>query len=116
MNPVLFPWIAEIGLMTYRSMTGQRFALTRNAPGVTGPFALGVVKSTGPKRPPLPSELIATYVVFGGASMLGESSNPNTRRIGSLIAWGLVLATGLMMAGGGTPTLPQGSYPNTAVA
>ena len=99
MNPVVIPWLAEIGIMTYRSLSGEYFSVTKG-----NGFSLQVKKTSGPKRPPLPSELLATFVIFGTYSVVGDSSNPQTRRIGALLAWGTVLATFLMLTSGGTTT------------
>lgn len=50
---------------------------------------------TGPKRRlPLPSELLATFIVFGGLSV--AAGNATLRRPANVAAWGLVLATVLV--------------------
>jgi len=66
MNTVAWPWMAEIGIMSWRS----------------------VVKD---KRPPLPSELLATFVIFGAFSLVSIRQP----KIGSALGWGIVIATGL---------------------
>lgn len=66
MTPVLLAWGAEAAIITVRDLTG-------------------------PKRFPLPSEFLATFVVFGGLSVLSESST--FRGAANATAWGLVLAT-----------------------
>jgi hypothetical protein len=65
-NPVFLAWGAEIGVITVRDLAGQR-------------------------RLPLPSELLATFVVFGGLSVI--AGNPTARPAANATAWGLVLAT-----------------------
>lgn len=57
-------WLAEVGIISVRDLVG-------------------------PKRPPLPSELLATFVVFGGLGLAsGEAQRP-----AAAVAWGIVLAT-----------------------
>lgn len=107
MNPVVLPWLAEIGIITYRTMTGQRFTLTTSG-GVSG---FGVVKGSGPKRPPLPSELLSTFIVFGAYSLIGTSGNSDMHRVAALLGWGTVLATILVMTGS-----PQSASQQTAAA
>lgn len=41
------------------------------------------------KRPPLPSELLSSFIVFGGLSMLSVAAPVPA----GLVAWGLVVAT-----------------------
>lgn len=64
MNAVVLPWLAEIGLITWRDM--------RNA-----------------KHPPLPSELLSTFVIFGALSLIPEEYGT----LSALAGWGLVVAT-----------------------
>lgn len=42
-------------------------------------------------RPPFPSELIAVFIIFGGAGLLG-AWDP---RVGAVFGWGVVVATAL---------------------
>lgn len=70
MNPVIMAWLAEVGIITWRS-----------------------VKSDS--RPPLPSELLATFIAFGSLSLLANSAN--FEKSANLIAGGLVLATFLKL-------------------
>jgi hypothetical protein len=79
MDPLLLPWVVEIGLISYRDMT-QGNASQGDKPE---------------KRPPLPSELAATFVVFGAFTLV-SAANP---RLGGLLGWGIVLATGLQVFG-----------------
>lgn len=59
-------WGVEVGIITLRDLTG-------------------------PRRLPLPSEILATFIVFGGLSVIGGS--PSGRRPAAAIGWGLVVAT-----------------------
>lgn len=69
MGTIAAPWFAEFVLISYRAVRKQH-------------------------RPPLPSELLAVFVVFGAFSLIGESQP----KIGSLLGWGVVLATALDVA------------------
>lgn len=66
MGAVMAAWLAEIGIIAVRDLTG-------------------------PKRIPLPSELLATFVVFGGLGLVSESET--ARGPAATTAWGLVIAT-----------------------
>lgn len=66
MSPVAAPWIAQLVLMSWRSVKRD-------------------------KRPPLPSEVLASFVFFGTVSLIGNSQP----RIASVLGWGIVVATGL---------------------
>jgi hypothetical protein len=86
MNPIVWPWMVEIGLITYRSVTGEHISFTLK--GAT-------TQNTGVKRPPLPSELLASFVAFGMFAAIAEKD----KRIGSLLGWGIVVATAITMFG-----------------
>lgn len=96
MNPIVWPWMIEVGLVTYRSFTGLHFT-----PGkITQSKGQGIkagsgVWSTGNKRPPLPSELLAVMIVFGLFSIVAQKD----ARIGSFLGWGIVIATGITLFG-----------------
>lgn len=62
----MLAWGAEVGIIAIRDLVG-------------------------PRRLPLPSELLATFIVFGGLSVLSESST--FKGAANATAWGLVLAT-----------------------
>lgn len=64
MNGVVLPWLAEIGIISWRT-----------------------VKQDG--RPPLPSEIVATFIVFGSISLLANSQP----QLASALGWGFVIAT-----------------------
>lgn len=68
MNAVGAAWLAEIAFIVIRDFAG-------------------------PKRPPLPSELLATFVVFGALGVI--AGNGTARRPAVAAAWGLVVATAL---------------------
>jgi hypothetical protein len=59
-------WLVEVGIISVRDFVGS-------------------------KRPPLPSELLATFVVFGGLGLVGESQT--WKGAAGATAWGIVLAT-----------------------
>lgn len=64
MNPIVTPWIAEVVILSVRSVRRD-------------------------KRPPLPSEFAATFVIFGGASLIaGKFQQPAV-----LFSWGIVIAS-----------------------
>lgn len=53
---------------------------------------IGVRDLSGPtRRLPLPSELLATFVVFGGLGLISESST--FAGAANATAWGIVIAT-----------------------
>lgn len=66
MNGITAPWVAEVGLITWRTVRKD-------------------------SRPPLPSELLATFIVFGTVSVIAVRQP----RIASVFGWGIVIATGL---------------------
>lgn len=66
MGPVMAAWLVEVGIISVRDLVG-------------------------PRRLPLPSELLATFVVFGGLTLTAQS--PTFRGAANTTAWGLVLAT-----------------------
>lgn len=66
MNTIAIPWGAEIAIITWRSVKDRN-------------------------RPPIPSELLASFIVFGGISLLA----PSQPKIASLMGWGIVIATAL---------------------
>lgn len=68
MNPALAAWAVEIGLITINDLGRNR-------------------------RLPLPSEFLATFIVFGALTAIG--GNPTARRPAGLVAWGLVIATAI---------------------
>lgn len=67
---VVFPWVAEVVLISWRTVRRD-------------------------KRPPLPSELLATFVVFGTASVIGTKYPEFATTFG----WGIVIATALNFGG-----------------
>ncbi|MGH7484002.1 MAG: hypothetical protein ACREMY_00175 [bacterium] len=68
MNPALAAWAVEAGIITIRDLaTSKRF--------------------------PLPSEFLATFIVFGTLTALGGTASG--RRPAAAVAWGLVVATAL---------------------
>lgn len=85
MNLVLAAWTVEAGLISVRDLAQY-------------------------KRLPLPSEFLATFIVFGALAALGGTSSG--RRPAGAVAWGLVIATAINGAetwskpGGGNATVP----------
>jgi hypothetical protein len=96
MNSVMIPWALEIGIINYRTLSGQRDSIISGGQGLS----LKNVKSTGPKRPALPSELLASVIAYGTFSIIADW-NP---RIGGLLAWGITIATFMVLAGSAPPT------------
>lgn len=81
MNPLAAPWGVEMALVTWRSVRQH-------------------------KRPPFPSEYLATFLVFGAFSVLADSQP----KLAQLLGWGMVTATFLNL-------FPNpGSKPNQPVA
>lgn len=110
MNSVMTPWAIEIGLITWRTMTGKRITAVTPfvpLPASSNSTSADAVKTTGPKRPPLPSELLASFVAFGVCAIIADTDRG--RQAGALLAWGLVVATFLNMA----PNLPGANAPTT---
>lgn len=66
MDPLILPWLVEVGIITWRDISQQH-------------------------RPPLPSEMLATFVVFGGFSLIAAQDS----RVGKALGWGIVIATAL---------------------
>ena len=75
MNSILNAWIAEILIITYRGIRQSKFK-NNPLPG----FAL-------------PSEYVATIIVFGALSLVPNDSEWS--RAAGAVGWGLVLATTL---------------------
>lgn len=101
MNSVAIPWLGAIGIISYRTMSGKRDSIVSGgvAPGSSIPSLKNVV-TTGPKRPPLPSELLATVIVFGTCSIIADRDE----RVGTLLAWGFLVAMTLSTIGSGAVT------------
>lgn len=66
MNGLFAAWVAETVLISWRSFTQNR-------------------------RPPLPSEMVAAFVVFGTLGLIAD--NPTARPPAVALGWGLVIAT-----------------------
>jgi hypothetical protein len=73
MNPVFTAWLVELGVIAVRDLTTE-------------------------KRLPLPSELLASGVIFGALG--GMAASPTFGNAAKATAWGLVLAT--LIASGNT--------------
>lgn len=70
---VLTAWLAEIGIITWRDLTGKDPTHTING------F-------------PLPADYLATFVIFGTLGLVGKG-NPGASRAAALAAWAYVIAT-----------------------
>ena len=66
MTPVFAAWLVEVGIIGVRDLSQSR-------------------------RLPVPSELLATFVVFGALGLVAESST--FRQAANVTAWGIVIAT-----------------------
>ena len=73
MGAVLLAWLTEVGLITWRDLTGK-------APGHT---VVGF---------PLPADYLATFIVFGTLGMVPKD-NAGASRAAALAAWAYVIAT-----------------------
>jgi len=103
MNSMVWPFMVETGLISYRSMTGKHLVTSTTrvqAPNFQGPLGSKSVPvgwvDDGIKRPPLPSELLAEFLIFGIFAAIASKD----ARVGALLGWGIVVATGLTMFGG----------------
>ena len=74
MGAVLTAWLAEVGIITYR-------AVKLNASQGAGTLA-GL---------PLPSEYAATFLYYGGLSLVSPSSGAS--QVVGALAWGMTIAT-----------------------
>lgn len=77
-NSLLLAWLAEVGIITWRDLTGK----------VKGHTIEGL---------PLPADYLATFLVFGVLGFVPKS-NPGAARAASLAGWAFVLATYLNVA------------------
>lgn len=73
MSAVLLAWVTEIGLITWRDLTGKA------KDHVISGF-------------PLPADYLATFIVFGTLGMVPRD-NVGASRAAGLAAWAFVLAT-----------------------
>jgi hypothetical protein len=64
MDSLLWPWAVEIGIISWRDFSTQ-------------------------KRPPVPSELLSTFIVFGAFTLVAQAN----QKVGALLGWGIVTAT-----------------------
>lgn len=89
MNWLTVPWITEVVIIGWRDFKNH-------------------------KRPPYPSEFLATFVIFGLLSL--PASNANLQRAAQLFGWGVVLATFFnfvdpTFSGSKPPTTPANPAP-----
>lgn len=93
MNTLLAAWLAETALITYRGAKQ------------------GGSKENPVAHLPLPSEYVASFVVFGALSLV---PGPNGQRVAGLFGWGVVVATFLNLwnpKGGIRQLRPGKAYP-----
>lgn len=61
-----WPWLTEVVIITWRDVKNKQ-------------------------RPPIPSELLASFIVFGALSLLQTSDSMN--KAANVFGWGIVIAT-----------------------
>jgi hypothetical protein len=71
MSPLLFAWLAEVGIITWRDLGAKR-------------SVLGL---------PPPGDYLATFIIFGSLIAIGSTKNGQT--FANVAGWGLVIATAL---------------------
>jgi len=98
MNQVMAAWLVEAALITYRGAKQGRFK-NNPVPGLA-----------------LPSEYIATVIVFGGLSLIPSSGDGG--RVAAAAGWGLVMATflNLWAPGSGVSQAPVVLTPKKTAA
>jgi hypothetical protein len=91
-SSIIFAWLAELGLITWRDFKTQR-------------TVLGI---------PPPSDYAATFVVYGGLLAVGSVQGGET--FAALAAWSLVLASALNLVNPTfvTPAGPQKTTTSSA--
>lgn len=92
MGAMLAAFVAEIGIITWRDISGS-----------TDHTVAGL---------PLPADYLAVIVVFGGLSLVPSSSNAS--KTATYIAWGLVVATALNLVNPANPLSSAKSVPAAA--
>ncbi len=83
---VVTAWAAEIGIITYRDMTGKSLKMVQGKPVV--------VQNKGQSTAaglPLPADYLAAFLIFGALGMV-PSGHPASK-VATAIAWGLVVAS-----------------------
>jgi hypothetical protein len=74
-NPILYPAIAEVALITYRDV--------KNKSNVDNPIP----------HMPIPSQYVSVIIIFGGLALFpGQAA-----KLASAIGWGFVVATALQV-------------------
>lgn len=91
-STLLYPWVAELVLITYRDVQGK-----------TQSGGLGF------RHLPLPSEFLATFVVFGALGLLAGEEGEGRTTVATMFGWGVVVATLLNLWNPTTaPSIVQG--------
>lgn len=78
MGGLLLAWITEVGLITWRDLTGKAPDHTINGM-------------------PLPADYLATFLIFGALGFIPKD-NAGASRTAALLGWAFVLATYLDIA------------------
>ena len=73
MSAVLLAWVSEIGIITWRDLTGKE-------------------KNHEIAGFPLPADYVATFVIFGALAFVPKN-NQGASRAAALAAWAYVVAT-----------------------
>src|SRR5208282_6328290 len=87
MGPLLTAWLVEMGLITYRGAKQGKFA--------QNPIP----------HLPLPSEYVATFIIYGALGLVPEGG----QRAAAAFGWGLVVATFLNLWDPTTLSNPGGA-------
>ena len=93
MGGIFLAWIVEVGIITWRDLTGK--AKNHTVSGM-----------------PIPADYVATFIIFGALGMVPKD-NVGASRTATLTAWAYVVATYLNVA----PALinPTGKTSSTSV-
>lgn len=73
MNPLIYPSLVEVALITYRDI--------RKGNNVTNPI----------KYLPIPSQYVSVIIIYGGLAL----APPSAQRLAAMIGWGFCVATAL---------------------
>lgn len=99
MGSLLLAWAAEIGIITYRDLTGS--------PAWKAQHTVASL--------PLPADYIATVLIFGSLGLAGKSSQ-GAKTAANLFGWAVVIATFLNVMPGVPKTNSTSTSTTTAAA
>ena len=95
MGGLFLAWLAEVGIITWRDVTGK-------------------VPNHSINGLPLPADYLASFLIFGALGFVPKD-NPAASRTAALIGWGYVVATYLNVAPKiVNPTNTKGVTPTTS--